>query len=82
MELDCWKLGGEVNQQVELRGVGGEKADFERKREKCLRRKNKQEEGGPITMMMMMTASDHQPRQALAQWQWGEMQRLLLGRLI
>ena len=47
MELDCWKLGGEVTQQVELRSVGGEKADFERnferKREKCLRRKNEQE---------------------------------------
>ena len=46
MELDCWKLGGEVTQQVELRGDGREKADFdfERKREKCLRRKTEQEE--------------------------------------
>ena len=74
MELYCWKLGGEVTQQVEPRGVGGEKDDIERKRDKCLRRKKEQEEeGGSMTMMMMMMTSDHLPRQAPTQWQWGEM---------
>ena len=67
-----------MTQQVELRGDGGEKAEFERKSEKCLRRKKEQEEeGGSMTMMtMMMKANDHQPRQAPAQWQWGKRERL------
>ena len=31
--------------------------------------------------MMMMMASDHQPRQAPTQWQWGEWSGGQLGRL-
>ena len=31
-------------------------------------------------MMMMMMASDHQPRQAPTQWQWGEWSGWQLGR--
>ena len=34
-----------------------------------------------MTMMMMMMASDHQPRQAPTQWQWGEWSGWQLGRL-